>query len=152
MLIWQLSQYSLRKLFWMKLETTACSWSPTLQEKPNELFGQPSSSENCLIFFFLQIWDGILNFLSKHWDHKFISELAGECNKIYKSGSCYPLGFLIISVLMLRENPNEFFGQPNIYDKTLVDLSIFKELSWWFSYAPSVKHYNYKFQVFKIIK
>ena len=40
-LLWQLPQYNLTKLFWMKLKITKCYLSHLL-EKSNELFGQPS--------------------------------------------------------------------------------------------------------------
>ena len=42
MLIWQLPQYNLTKLFWMKLKTTKC-YESHLTEKPNKLFGQPNT-------------------------------------------------------------------------------------------------------------
>ena len=43
-LTWQLSQYNLTKLFWMKLKTTT---REILWRKTNELFGQPDACRNC---------------------------------------------------------------------------------------------------------
>ena len=44
--MWQLSQYNLTKLFWMKLKTTSTSRAIT-QKKTKRTFGQPSVKTSC---------------------------------------------------------------------------------------------------------
>ena len=60
MLIWQLSQYNLTKLFQMKLKTTKCYYT-ILWKKINELFGQPNiyskiAAYSQIWLFVIQIW------------------------------------------------------------------------------------------------